>query len=507
MSNLTHNHQIIANLEPSNLWSFFAELANIPRPSLQEEGVRNWLKNFATERNLDYKQDAIGNLFIYKPAQNSTSSNTVLLQAHMDMVCEKDPEIVHNFDTDSIVLREENGFIYATGTTLGSDNGIGLVSALCILDDLQISHPTIEAAFTMNEETGMDGIMNLDKSLISANYVLNLDTEEEGSVYVSSAGSRDIEIVINPQTVQISSQKGLNIKISGLRGGHSGVNIHENRLNSNKILSYILSQVQSQIVLSEVQGGSKRNAIPRNSQASILVLNGDELGFIKSKLEQIAGKITSNYIGIEPNIKIQITENLIDSHFEIQASQRVISLLNAIHSGVYQMSSVVPNLVQTSNNVGVIESDPDGNLTICNMLRSNDDYELEVFTNQILSVVKGVFGVSFGSFDKKATVLKDENNTSIKVVLSPTTSGWKAESDNPLLEVFQSSHTKITGQPAVVKAVHAGLECGFLKEYLPHSKIISFGPQIDDAHSPKEHVKISSVQEFYTILIDLIQVL
>ena len=542
-SNQSHNHKILSELTPNKLWLFFAELSNIPRPSEQEQGVRDWLIKFATDRNLSYKQDKIGNFFIYKPAQNSNSTKTILLQQHMDMVCEKDPEINLDFSTDPIVLRQDGDFIYATGTTLGADNGIGLVASLSILDDQNISHPSIEAVFTMNEETGMDGIMYLDQSLISADYVLNLDTEEEGSVYVSSAGTRDVEIIINPTKINFAEnlkkdlrennkpEKALQIQISGLRGGHSGVNIHENRLNSNKILGVLLQEVQFEILLVDITGGSKRNAIPRYSQAVIVLddladdladdLEGqsgklkksnENLESIQTKLQNFANKIINNYQDIEPEISITITPTITQSCFDKKSTLQILNILNNTHSGVYQVSSVVPDLVQTSNNLGVIENN-NGVITMVNMARSSDDFELDLLVKQLLGVVQTACNVQFSGFDKAKIELLPKNmsknvlQTNLKVILSATTAGWKAQTHNPLLDIFQTIHTKVTGQKAEVKAVHAGLECGFLKDYLPKSSVISFGPQIDDAHSPKEHVKISSVQEFYNVLVELVAVL
>ncbi len=528
-SNQSHNHKILSELTPNKLWSFFAELSNIPRPSEQEQGVRDWLAKFATDRNLNYKQDKIGNFFIYKPAQNSSSTKTILLQQHMDMVCEKDPEINLDFSTDPIVLRQDGDFIYATGTTLGADNGIGLVASLSILDDQNISHPNIEAVFTMNEETGMDGIMYLDKSFISADYVLNLDTEEEGSVYVSSAGTRDVEIILNPTKINFTEnpkkddqpKNALQIQISGLRGGHSGVNIHENRLNSNKILGVLLQEIQFQILLVDITGGSKRNAIPRYSQAVIVLddLADDleeqskeskkSLEDIQVKLQTLSNKIISNYQEIEPEINITITLTTTQYCFDKKSTLQILNILNNTHSGVYQVSSVVPDLVQTSNNLGVIENN-NGVITIVNMARSSDDFELDLLVKQLLSIVQTAYAVQFGDFDKAKTELLpifSYSKNDLKVILSATTAGWKTQVHNPLLDIFQIVHTKVTGQKAEVKAVHAGLECGFLKDYLPNSSVISFGPQIDDAHSPKEHVKISSVQEFYDILVELVAVL
>lgn len=501
------NHQVIANLKPQNIWKLFADLAKIPRPSGQEEGVRDWLIGLAHENNWECKVDSTGNLVIYKSAQNSSSEKTLLLQAHMDMVTESDPDKEIDFSKDPITLKQEGEWLMADRTTLGSDNGLGLVAIVGLLLDKEISHPNLQALFTVDEEVGLTGALNLDASLINADYVLNLDTEEEEAVYVSSAGSRDLEAKVNfiKGTTKKSRATCFKLKIDGLRGGHSGVNIHEDRQNAIKLLAQTLSVLQSatDLELVSIEGGNKRNAIPRYAEAEFIV-HPDSIEVLRQTHATYSDRLKKMFKEAEPNIEITLAEDGIRNlTFTPEDTRAIINLLQAIPSGVLQMSPTIPDLVQTSNNLGVITSQDDGIEIIC-MLRSNADEELLNLTHTLISIFSLIDTLTlpenfFGT--------SEQHISSDKVFLefSQVSPGWKAQSDNELIDYFQESHQEITGKKASVKAIHAGLECGVILSYLPKAKCISFGPEIRDAHSPVEKVKISSVETFYKVLVNLVE--
>ena len=513
---MENNLETIKDLNPHLLWRHFATLASIPRPSKKEQNVGEWLREFASELGLKYKQDKVGNIVIYKDRQNSKSNKTLLLQGHQDMVCEADPGNLINFDTDPIELRIEGDYVYANHTTLGSDNGIGVCAILCILEDKDISHPKMEALFTIDEETGMTGIMELGEDMIHADFMLNLDTEEDGSVYIGCAGSRDITIH-NTFTKESELRHIYSINISGLRGGHSGVQINENRGNAIKILTQILFDISTHypIHISQINGGNKLNAIPRNSNIEFAITNEvaevNEISEVSSIISYIQSKIQEfeqNYVLIEKDLKITFEDlDKESTSFSLRDSQYIIHTLNAIPSGVIQMNSDIPHLVQTSNNLSVVKTS-DNEITIICMHRSSDLFELNNVSRQILSIVipQDTIMSEFIFSDLSSHKIEVDNNIIMQnIELSNVSIPWKPEPHNILLDSFQEVHKNLFGVEAEVKAVHAGVECGFVRSYLKECKIISFGPQIDDAHSPKEHVQISNVEKFYTLLVNFIE--
>ena len=499
------NHDVIADLKPKKIWDLFAALSNIPRASYNEEGVRNWLIDLANTNNLEYKVDTTGNLVIYKPAQHSSSNKTLLLQGHMDMVTESDADKDIDFDTDPIALVQSGEWLMADRTTLGADNGIGLVTIVDILIDKNMAHPNIQALFTVTEEVGLKGAMNMDNTMIEADYVLNLDTEEDGSVYVSSAGSRDLECKIDLQRdaeIDLSEFQSFEFSISDLRGGHSGINIHENRRNAIKLLSQLLLElgINLDLRLVSFSGGNRRNAIPRAAKANILIPKKEVDEFTNQTNIKI-NKFLNYYVNDEPNIEIDIAEKEVETPFTINHSNKLLNLINIIPNGVLQMSTEIPNLVQTSNNIGLIQTSENSLIIDC-MFRSNSDLELINLSYYFVSIFS-LFDVIKTSeeFDKNTKSIKSDF---INLEFGQISPGWQAQPDNELLDMFQQSHKKLTGKEAEVKAVHAGLECGVILSYLPNAKCISFGPQIEDAHSPVEKVNIHSVEVFYDIVRDLI---
>lgn len=495
-----YNQQIVKNLKPTRVWELFAELGNIPRPSYHEERVRAWIKEFAHKNNLTWKQDAIGNLALYKDAQHSKNRKTLLLQAHMDMVCQKTDDIEFDFLSDPIKFRLEGDHLYATNTTLGSDNGVGLAMILAVLEDTELAHPKIQALFTMDEENGMDGVNNLDINLINADYMINLDSEVESIVWTSSAGSRDIEASLKLNQIK-SNQNTQNYEliISGLRGGHSGINIQENRVNAIKVAGNLIDQFQNIIELSlvSIDGGSARNAIPRYSKSIFNIDNTTEK--LLDKFQKIIEYYRNNYIETEPNIEITLKKtDRSELIFDSSSSNKIINLLNSIHSGVYQMSSEITSLVQTSANLGIVNSKNEI-VEFLFMVRSSDSLELKIATNQILNQFE------LASNEKIKLDLENSNPIesilpNLEIKLPKALAAWKHDPHNPLIKILVESHQDIFGFIPKIEAVHAGLECGALKSYLPNCYIISFGPTIENAHSPQESVEIKSVESCFKLL-------
>jgi dipeptidase D len=501
------NYEIIQDLKPKRVWELFAELGNIPRPSYQEELVRIWLKEFAQKLGLDYKQDQIGNLVLYKSAQNSNSTKNLILQAHMDMVCQKDDDLEFNFDTDPIQFREENGHIYATKTTLGSDNGIGLCMILAILEDKQISHPNLQAMFTMCEEIGTIGAINLDHSLIDGDFMINLDSETNGIIWTSSAGSRDVDLELKFDRENLNQDHAsYKISVKNLRGGHSGVNAHENRTNAIKLLANILHEFQNEndIYLNNITGGNARNAIPRDANVIFSTSKNNVKNILK--LEKVIEKYRSNYQKVEPDMQIEILENTTtEKHFGLEESQKIIFLLNSIHSGVLQMSQEKSGLVQTSNNLGMVET-KENSVLIVNMTRSNDNFELAQEVNLLQSQIEAVADgkIQVNSFEPNKQVADFKNG---RLTFGSVSPGWKHDPNNPLIEIVENEFVKLFGHKPKVEAVHAGLECGIFKNYLPDCHIISFGPTIENAHSPKESVEIKTVEACFSLFSEVVKTL
>jgi len=324
-----HNHKIIKNLEPKRVWELFAELGNIPRPSYHEERVRAWIKEFAHKNNLKWKQDTIGNLALYKDAQHCKSQKTLLMQAHMDMVCQKTDDIDFDFFSDPIKFRLEGDYLYATKTTLGSDNGVGLAMILAILEDQEISHPKIQALFTMNEEDGMDGANNLDANLISgADYMINLDTEFESVILTSSAGSRNVEINLLLNQIKTDQTcQNYELIITGLQGGHSGINIQENRVNAIKISTNLISEFQniSDLLIIAVNGGTSRSAIPRYCKTVFTLENPTDKTLLQ--FQNIIEDYKTSYTPTEPNLEIILQKSVqTELAFDLRSSNKIINL-------------------------------------------------------------------------------------------------------------------------------------------------------------------------------------
>jgi len=487
---------LLSNLEPQPLWRYFEDLSYIPRPSKHEEKVLTYLKEFAEARNLSWKQDVAGNLVIYRPGLNGgEGADPVVIQGHVDMVCEKNSDTVHDFANDPLQLRiVEEDWLMANGTTLGSDNGIGVAAALALLDlplETGRSLPPLEALFTVDEETGLNGAFNLDPSLLTGRTMLNLDTEEWGALYIGCAGGGN-SVVSLPVSLE-PLQKGLKlfkVCIQGLLGGHSGINIHENRANAvlslAGLLDGLLDTVEGKLV--SFQGGDKFNAIPREAFAWVALKEEDQTNAIDF-VADFHRNFLSEYGRLEQLSKITIApEPEPDSQmYGLKNHHQLLSLLLTLPNGPVKISHDLPDLVETSNNVASVkvagQSEDEIVFEVTCATRSSLSHALEHVRRRILRAAK-LCGA--------------------KVVQPPSYPGWQPNLQSKLLELAKKRAREVLGEEPKVLAVHAGLECGIIGEKVKGMDMISLGPTIKGAHSPDEKVQISSVQPFWSLVLDIV---
>ena len=479
----------VAEIEPQALWKHFDALLSIPRPSKQEERARRYVLDLAARKGFRHREDATGNLVVEKPASpGKEGAPIVVLQGHLDMVTEKNSGTVHDFERDPIVPRRDGDWLKATGTTLGADNGIGAAALLALMEADDLVHGPLELLFTVDEETGLTGVLALDSEAIAlrGRLLLNLDSEEEGKVTVGCAGGAASRMDLPLDTAP--SPEGtvaLDVKLSGLQGGHSGVEIHLQRGNAVKLLARILlaAAQQTPFHLTAFQGGNKHNAIPREASARVAVPAGGRDAFTAA-VEREAAAIRDEIRTVDPGLTIEITEasEAPDRVWTSEATRKVLDLLNALPHGVQVMSNDIPGLVETSLNVATVAAS-NGDLSILISLRSS---------------------VASAMRDSKRRVRAFAELASAEVTETEGYPGWKPNLDSPLLAIFRKVHERVTGSDPKLEAVHAGLECAVLGDKFPGMDMISFGPIIKGAHSPDERVKIDSVGRFYELLKELL---
>ncbi|HTG33741.1 MAG TPA: aminoacyl-histidine dipeptidase [Thermoanaerobaculia bacterium] len=478
----------VSDLEPRPLWQHFDAILTIPRPSKHEERARRYVIDEAKKRGLRWRQDATGNVVVEKPASpGKEGAPVVVLQGHLDMVTEKNSGTVHDFDRDPIVPRREGDWVKATGTTLGADNGIGAAAMLAIMtgdttaDDLV--HGPLELLFTVDEETGLTGVLALDPEAIAlrGRLLLNLDSEEEGAVTIGCAGGSSSHLTLALETAPVpAGTTALDVKLSGLKGGHSGMEIHLQRGNAVKLLSRALLAAlqQTPFHLAAFQGGNKHNALPREAAARVVVPAEAREAFTAA-VERETAAIRDEIRSVDPDLKIEIAGAPASKRvWTPAASRKALDLLNALPHGVQAMSNDIPGLVETSLNVATAAS-TDGALSILISIRSS-----------VASVMR----------DTKRRLRAIAELAGAEVEETEGYSGWKPNPASPLLGRFQQVHQRLTGKDAELRAVHAGLECGVLGEKFPGMDMISFGPVIEGAHSPDERAKIDSVGRFWELL-------
>ncbi len=471
----------IAQLQPREIWENFVALNAIPRPSKKEEKVRQFMLNFGKSLGLETFEDKIGNVIIKKPATPGMENRkTVALQSHLDMVPQKNKDKEHDFEKDGIDMLIEGDWVTADGTTLGADNGIGVAAIMGILASKDIPHPPLEALFTIDEETGMTGAQELQEDILDAEIMLNLDTEEDDELDIGCAGGIDISATGNYKTEAIpQDHKAYKIHVKGLTGGHSGMDIHLYRGNANKIMNRLLYKgMDKGLRVANIHGGGLRNAIPRESEA-VIILPKDKANEILSDLKTLGNTIKIEQEKQDPNLEIIIQETeLPENIMNKDAQASLIKTVYAAHNGVYRMSPDIEDLVETSNNVAQVRVE-NGEIQIENLTRSSVESTKEDLANTLKSAYE------LGG---------------LKVVMSGSYPGWKPNPNAKILSIMTDLYKKLYHDEPKVVACHAGLECGIIKSHYPNMEMISFGPTIQGAHSPDERVNIKSVQKFWDYL-------
>ena len=477
----------INNLKPAAVWRYFGELMNIPRPSKHEEQVSAYLQEFGKEHGFETLVDEVGNVLIRKPAHKGyENAPGVCLQAHMDMVCEKNGDKQFDFLTQPIQAFVEDGWLVGDGTTLGADDGIGVAAALAILDDNTIEHGPLECLFTVDEETGLTGAANLHTDWLKSSILLNFDDEDEGEYCIGCAGGIDTTVAIDYTTRPVpANESSYRIKVSGLQGGHSGDDINRGRGCAIKILNRILwnATEQCKVGLARIDGGNLRNAIAREAWADIVVAYDHEMQF-KEMVSTFAEHIKFEFRSTEPNLSIELLpieqpQCLIDR----QTQYNLINALFACAHGVLAMSREIENFVETSTNLASVKM---------------DDHQIHIATSQRSSVESA----------KHAAAQKIEATFRMigaHVSHGDGYPGWTPNPDSRVLRVGVETYKRMFGHDPIVRAIHAGLECGLIGEKYPHMDMISYGPTLRGVHAPGEKIEIKTVEMFWNLTCEILR--
>ena len=474
------------HLEPHAVWKHFAALAAIPRASEKEAAARDYVLALAARLGLDFTQDSAGNTVVRKPARpGKEGAIPAAIQGHLDMVCEKNEGTAHNFDTDPIRPVVDGDWVRAEGTTLGADNGVGVAAALAVMESDTVAHGPLEFVFTIDEESGLTGAVQFPSGVLKSKYFLNLDNEEENTLCIGCAGG--VNTVARRKIARRAAPAGdaWRIKVSGLAGGHSGVDIHRGRGNALRILGRVLLALNDRlpVTIAEVHGGSKRNAIPREGFA-LIVLDSAHTDEMRRLVADYQGEARADLGAFDPGLRISVeAAGRPEQVIAVEDAAAIVGILTAQHHGVLAMSPDIPGLVQTSTNLATAATDQDA-VEVGTSQRSS----IESSKRAAARMVATVFG--FAGFE---------------VEHSGDYPGWKPEPGSDIVRTAQAVHQDVLGRKAELIAMHAGLECGVIGEKYPGMQMISFGPQIVDVHSPSERIKISSVGPFYRFLTGLLE--
>ena len=479
--------QEIRNLEPKVLWNQFANLNAVPRPSKKEDRVIAFMKDFGNQLGLETFEDDIRNVIIRKPATPGMENRKpVVLQGHLDMVHQKNADTIFDFDTQGIDMYVDGDWVRARGTTLGADNGLGVAAIMAILESKDIPHPAIEALFTIDEETGMTGALNLKGGILQGQILLNLDTEEDDELDIGCAGGIDVTATAEfDEEDTPEGSVGYTITVKGLNGGHSGMDIHKGLGNANKIMNRLLFDGFDNfgLQIASIQGGSLRNAIPRESVAKVIIAEVYDEAFVFD-MQQIVNEIMSELKSTEPNLEIGF-EKMKTTPSKVMPSIAQFYFVRAMytaHNGVYRMSADFDNLVETSNNIAKVDL-ANGQLSVQCLTRSS----VESAKMDLANALRSAFELM-----------------GCEVEFSGSYPGWTPNSQSEILDVLTSIYEKQNKEKAKVVACHAGLECGILGANYPEMDMISFGPTIHGAHSPDERASISSAQKFWKFLLEIL---
>ena len=472
----------VSALEPKPVWSHFDDILTIPRASKDEGRMRDHVLAIADRAGRGHAVDAAGNLVVRKAASAGREGAPVtILQSHLDMVQEKNADVAFDFASDAIVPRREGDHLYATGTTLGSDNGIGVAAMLAVMEAADLVHGPLELLFTIDEETGLTGAAQLDASLLSGRRLINLDSEEEGVLYVGCAGGGDLRLSLAAASASAGGdERAVTVALTGLKGGHSGCDIHLQRGNAVCLLARALwaAHAVTPFRLARFEGGSAHNAIPREAFATV-VAGADGVERVTADLRAEFEAIREEYRPADPGMKLAVGDTAAaDRAWEAGTTATVLRLISSLPHGVQAMSYDIPDLVETSNNVATVKG-MNGSLVITTSSRSSVDAALDALRRRIRAA-----GELAGA----------------EVDVRPAYPGWKPNLRSPVLGVVRGVHERALGSPPEVKAIHAGLECGIIGKKIPGMDMISFGPVIQAPHSPDERVHIGSVGRFYRLL-------
>ena len=477
----------IRTLEPKQLWNKFADLNAVPRPSKKEERVIAFMKHFGENLGLETMVDEVGNVIIKKPASvGMEDRKPIVMQSHLDMVHQKNADTNFDFDSQGIDMYVDGDWVKAKGTTLGADNGLGVATIMAILENDTIAHPAIEALFTIDEETGMTGAMGLKGGLLKGEVLLNLDTEEDDEIGVGCAGGIDVTATRSYAIEKTPEFKmGFSITVRGLQGGHSGMQIHEGLGNANKIMNRLLFDGFENFGLriSEIDGGSLRNAIPRESKAKFVIDEVHEDAFI-SEMKEITKAIKAELKTMEPQLEILVSKTEIpETIMDLGVQEGLTRAIYAAHNGVYRMSADIPDLVETSNNIARVIV-KDGEIKIGCLTRSS----VESSKMDLANKLRATFELA-----------------GCDVEFSGDYPGWTPNMESSILKVMRNLYVKLNKEEPHVAACHAGLECGILGTNYPDMEMISFGPNIKGAHSPDERAQISSAQKYWKFVLEVLK--
>ena len=472
----------ISSLEPKALWSHFDAILTIPRASKDENRIRTHVVNIADRAGCNHTIDNAGNLVVQKPAvAGYDGAEVTILQSHLDMVQEKNSDVKHDFRTDPIVPKRRGSHVTASGTTLGSDNGIGIATMLAIMETKRLVHGPLEFLFTIDEETGLTGASHLDASLLTGRRLINLDSEEEGILYVGCAGGGDTSMRVKIEHEHLRDEAtGITLALTGLKGGHSGCDIHLQRGNALCLLARALwtAYLLFPFHLAKIEGGSAHNAIPREAFADLVVTRATKDEIVMA-IESEMANVRDEYCSVDPDLKFSINQNeSVKAPWTLHSTENVIQLLASLPHGVEAMNYDIPSLVNTSSNLATVSQDDDS-LVITTSSRSSIDAALEAVRRRIKAI------------GRLAGADVDE---------TPAYPGWKPDLASPLLKITKSAYEQELGTTPSVQAIHAGLECGIIGKKIPGMDMISFGPIIEFPHSPDERVQIDSVGRFYRLL-------
>jgi len=475
-------------LQPPLIWHYFSEILKIPRPSGKEARIGKYVISVAKKHGLEYKQDKAGNILVVKKATSGfLNRQSVCLQSHLDMVCEKNSSSQHNFETDAIDVTIDDGWVCARETTLGADNGIGIAAQLAVLTDPKLDHGPLECLFTVDEETGLNGAKCLEGNFIKSRILINLDSEDEGELFIGCAGGMNTIATLKYKSKNTPvDSKAYRIAISGLLGGHSGCDIQKGRANSIKILNEILWEARNRfdMRLAVFEGGNLRNAIPREAHA-VIVIPDKYVEVFGEYFRETAKKLAAEIKIGEPDFSITLNE--VDKPARIMKKKPQEKLLNAVYvcpNGIISWSKIMPDLVETSTNLASVKFQLSNTVLVTTSQRSSDNLAKQAIANQVRSTFK---------------------LAGAKVEHSEGYPGWNPDPSSAILSITEKTYRKIFGIAPKVKAIHAGLECGLFLEKYPTLDMISFGPTILDAHAPTERLNIETTDKFWRLLLEVLK--